>query len=127
MKLVLNSPAAVRNAARERQKRERAAAPVLRTLFPGLATLQLEFEFSDNTEFLPSPQVAVMHPPARAYFRFACPYSDCDGEFDLAGPINLLVNAQQPRERGQLRCTGTRHGGAQCTLNLEYAISAQRE
>ena len=127
MKLVLNSPAAVRNAARERQKRERAATPALRTVFPTLATLQLKFEFSDNTEFLPSPQVAVMHPPARAYFRFACPYSDCDGEFDLSGPINLLGSSHQPSEDGTLRCAGTRHGGAQCTLSLEYSISAQWE
>jgi hypothetical protein len=127
MKLVLNSPAAIRNAARERHKRDRAAAPALRTIYPTLLTLQLEFEFSDRTEFLPSPQVAVMHPPARAYFRFACPYSDCDGEFDLSGPINLMVTAQQPRDTGQLRCTGTRHGGAQCTLCLEYSISAQWE
>ena len=127
MKLVLNSPAAVRNAARERQKRERAAAPVLRTVYPTLTTLQLDFEFSDRTEFLPSPQVAVLHPPARAYFRFACPYSDCDGEFDLSGPINLMGSARQSRDEGTLRCVGTRHGGLQCSLCLEYSISAQWE
>ena len=126
MKLVLNSPAAARGALREKQKRDRAAAPLLRTRYPQLATLQLEFEFSDSSDFLPSPQVSVFHPPARAYFRFACPYSDCDGEFDLAAPIQQMVSGDAPQIEGHVRCAGTRHGGVQCTLSLEYAISAQR-
>ena len=125
MKLVLNSPAAARGALREKQKRDRAAAPLLRARYPQLATLQLEFEFRDSSDFLPSPQVSVFHPPARAYFRFTCPYSDCDGEFDLTAPIDQMVRTNEPRNDGQVRCAGTRHGGAQCTLSLEYSISSQ--
>lgn len=125
MKLVLNSPAALRTAARERQKRDRAAAPSLATRYPQLATLQLEFEFSDRTDFLPSPQVNVFHPPARAYFRFPCPYSDCDGEFDLTATVHELVSAKQERAEGQQRCGGKRHAGAPCTLCLEYSVSTQ--
>jgi hypothetical protein len=113
-----------RAAKSERHRRDRAAAPLLRTSYPRLATLQLDFEFSDRTEFLPSPQVTVLHPPARAYFCFACPYGDCDGEFDLKSPVDQMVTAEQAGSEGQMRCSGTRHAGAQCTLCLEYSITA---
>jgi hypothetical protein len=114
-----------RETVRDRQNRDRAAAPQLRASFPKLASLQLDFDFSDRTEFLPSPQVTVFHPPARAYFRFACPYSDCDGEFDLTQPVSLMMSAREPRAEGQLRCVGTRHSGIQCTLCLEFSLTAQ--
>jgi hypothetical protein len=114
-----------RAAKNERQRRDRAAAPLLRTSYPRLATLQLDFEFNDNTEFLPSPQVTVLHPPARAYFCFACPYGDCDGEFDLRSPVDRMVSADEASCDGQMQCTGTRHAGARCTLRLDYSIGAQ--
>jgi hypothetical protein len=123
MKFATATPMAGRNAVRERHKRDRAAAPLLRTRYPQLGSLQLDFEFSDRTEFLPSPQVTVFHPPARAYFCFACPYSDCDGEFNLASTVDLAVTAQEARTEGQTRCAGTRHGGIACTLCLEFSIS----
>ena len=81
MRFASGSTAVGREAVRERQMRNRAAAPAMRTRYPQLASLQVGFDFSDRTEFLPSPQVTVFHPPARAFFCFACPYSDCDGEF----------------------------------------------
>jgi len=118
------TPMAGRGAVRERQRRDRAAAPVLRTRYPQLGSVQLDFEFSDRTEFLPSPQVTVFHPPARAYFCFACPYSDCDGEFNLTSAVDLAVSAREVRNEGQVRCAGKRNGGAECTLCLEYSISA---
>jgi hypothetical protein len=127
MKLAAPVPAGGRNAVRERQKRDRASAPPLRARYPRLDTLQLDFDFSDRTAYLPSPQVTVFHPAARAYFCFACPYSDCDGEFDLTAAVDVAVNAREPRTVGQSRCKGTRHGGAACTLCLEYAIHAHRE
>jgi hypothetical protein len=114
-----------RNALVERQRRSRATSQPVRARYPGLATLQLEFEFSDRTDFIPSPQVTVFHPPAHAYFRFCCPYSDCDGEFDFTSQVDMLVNARESHAEGQARCGGTRHGGVQCTLCLEYSISAQ--
>ncbi len=124
MKFAVASPIAGRGAVRERHRRDRAAAPLLRTRYPRLASLQLDFVFSESTEFLPSPQVTQFHPPARAFFCFACPYSDCDGEFDLTAPVDQFVNAGQPSASGQLRCTGKRHKGVSCTLCLEYSISA---
>ena len=120
------TPMAGRGAVRERQRRDRAAAPLLRTRYPQLGSVQLDFEFSDRTEFLPSPQVTVFHPPARAYFCFACPYSDCDGEFNLTAAVDVAANAHEPRSVGQARCSGTRQGGAACTLCLVYSIYAHR-
>jgi len=113
-----------REAMRGRQSRDRAAAQTMRALYPGLGSLQLEFEFSDRTEFLPSPQVTVFHPPARAYFCFACPYSDCDGEFDLTRSVGIMMGAREPRAEGQVRCAGTRHGGISCSLCLEFSLTA---
>jgi hypothetical protein len=114
-----------RDAMRERQRRGRIEAPALRTRYPGLNTLQLDFNFSDRTDVLPSPQVTVFHPPAPAFFCFACPYSDCNGEFNLSSPVDLAVTSHDSHCRGQLPCAGTRHHGTACTLSLEYSISPQ--
>lgn len=113
-----------RSALLERQRRDRAGTQPLRARYPQLATLQLEFNFSDRTDFIPSPQVTVFHPPAHAYFCFSCPYSDCDGEFDFTSQVDMMVNARESGAEGQLRCGGTRHGGVQCSLCLEYSVSA---
>jgi hypothetical protein len=112
-----------RDAMRERHRRGRVAAPTVRTRYPGLKSLKLDFEFSDNTSFLPSPQATVFHPPAPAYFLFACPYSDCGGEFDLNTLLDLAVNSRNSQSSGQLSCVGTRHRGVACTLCVEYSIS----
>ncbi len=112
-----------RDAMRERQRRGRVEAPALRTRYPKLQSLQLDFNFSARADFIPSPQATVFHPPAPAYFCFACPYSDCNGEFDLTGPVELAVTSQDSQARGQLACAGTRHRGIPCTLCLEYSIS----
>jgi len=123
MKFAMATATVGRGAVRERQRRDRAAAPLLRTRYPQLGSLQLDFNFSDSSDFLPSPQVTVFHPPARAYFCFSCPYSDCDGEFDLTGQIAEAVNTKELRVEGEARCAGNRHGGTSCTLCLEYAIT----
>jgi hypothetical protein len=111
---------------RERHRRGRISSPTVRTRFPALASLQLEFEFSDNSSFLPSPQVTVFHPPAPAYFCFACPYSDCSGEFELTSLVDLAVSSGDSNTSGQLSCVGIRHRGVACTLRLEYSISPHR-
>ena len=112
-----------REAMRERQRRGRTVTPALRARYPGLNSLQVDFEFSDQGGFLPSPQVTVFHPPAPAYFCFACPYSDCDGEFDLTKPVDLAVSSGEAQSCGQVRCVGMRHRGAACTLCLEFSIT----
>src|SRR3954469_10307279 len=126
MKFASATRASGREAVRERQRRDRANAPLLRVRYPRLGVLQIDFEFSDQTGFVPSPQVTVFHPPARAYFCFACPYSDCDGEFDLTAQAELAVTSRNPESSGQLRCGGTRHRGVACTLCLDYVISIDK-
>ena len=116
---------------RERQRRDRAATQTMRARYPQFASLRLEFDFSDDGRFTPTPQVTVLHPPATAYFIFPCPYSDCDGEFNLAPVVDGISNKDQARDEGQLRCCGQRTGTsgerAACRLMLEYTVYAQRE
>ena len=114
-----------RAAIQERQRRARAVAPPLRVLYPTLATLQLDFDFSGRSAFLPSPQVTVFHPPARAYFCFACPYSDCDGEFDLNDAISQMMDAREACVDGHLDCAGMRLGAHRCTLSVKYSLAAR--
>jgi hypothetical protein len=108
---------------RERHRRGRLAAPTIRTRFPGLESLQLAFEFSDSSSFLPSPQTTAFHPPASAYFCFACPHSDCNGEFDLSTLVDAAMKSHESRTTGHQSCAGTRQRGISCTLRLEYSIS----
>jgi hypothetical protein len=123
MRPARTTPAAGRDALRERQRRGRTGALAMRERYPQLTALQVDFDFSDRAEYLPSPQVTVFHPPAPAYFRFACPYNDCDGEFDLTKAVDLAVSSRDGQARGQVHCGGTRHRGVACTLCLEYTIS----
>lgn len=123
MKLVLATSGSRRDAMRKRQRLQRIGAPTLRTRYPGLESMRLDFAYRDRAESLPSPQVTVLHPPAPAYFGFACPYNDCDGEFDLANPVDLAAKSGEANSRGQLRCVGTRHQSVACTLCLDYSIS----
>ena len=123
MRFAATARAQGREAMRERQRRGRTTTPALRTHYPGLSSLQIDFEFSDKGRFIPSPQIMVFHPPAPAYFWFACPYSDCDGEFDLTRTVDLAVSSGEPQSFGQVHCVGTRHRGPACTLCLEFSIT----
>jgi hypothetical protein len=112
---------------RERQRRDRAAAQLLRERYPQFDALRFEFEFSGAGQFTPVPQVAVLHPPARTYFFFPCPFADCDGEFDLTEPVAQLAQSGGPRAAGQLVCGGSRtrerDRQSPCGLQLEYVIA----
>lgn len=115
---------------RERQRRDRASTPELRVRFPQFTALRFDFEFKDRGPFPPTPQVTVMHPPARAYFLFPCPHSDCSGEFDLTPAIDTLAKAGSANCTGQLRCTGHRRIDAKtqspCALVLDYRVQDER-
>jgi hypothetical protein len=115
-----------REAMRERQRRGRTATPPIRARYPGLDSLQIEFEFTDHGKFVPSRQVTVLHPSAPAFFCFACPFGDCDGEFDLTSAVDLIARSGQLQASGEMRCAGTRHRVVACTLCLEYSISPHR-
>ena len=123
MKLTSATSGSRREAMRKQQRLKRISAPTLRTRYPGLDSMQLDFRYSDGAVTQPSPQVTVLHPPAPAYFGFACPYNDCDGEFDLASQVDTAATSGDAHTRGQLRCVGTRHQSVPCTLCLEYSIS----
>jgi len=114
---------------RERQRRDRASTQTLRVRYPQFVSLQLDFDFSDDGRFTPAPQVNVLHPPATAYFVYPCPYSDCDGEFNLAPVVDGLVSGGKAHDEGQLRCSGHRAGNneqrAPCHLMLEYTVHAK--
>ena len=115
---------------RERQRRDRAATQVMRDRFPQYASLRLTFDFKDAGPFTPAPQVQVLHPPARTYFVFPCPYADCDGEFNLTDVVARLAREDAERTEGQLTCCGQRARERElrspCQLQLDYSIVAQR-
>ncbi len=131
MKLAHSTSRSGRAHTYERQRRDRAATAVLRTQYPEFASLRLEFVFSDAGPFTPVPQATVMHPAARAYFVFPCPYSHCDGEFDLSAAIHAMAHADQSECEGELQCSGHRMpdsatGKARCDLKLDYVVRAER-
>jgi hypothetical protein len=120
-----------RNQLRERQRRDRATAQQLRVVYPQFASLKLEFVFKEsNPEVLaPTPHLLVMHPPTQAYFVFACPCADCDGEFDLTKAVVELARSREPNAHGSLKCSGQRirdkNGRAPCDLTLGYVIAPE--
>ena len=128
MKLALVSPAAKREERRDRLRHDRAAAPVLRVAFPALQHLHLELEFEGSAPSTPAQQSHVLHPPARAFFEFPCPYADCDGRFDLTAGVNAALADAAHRVEGALECSGerARHIGSKqpCQLRLFYTVTA---
>lgn len=108
-------------------RRERAAAAAMREIFPAIEQLRLELRFEGPTVSIPVPQTHVLHPPARAYFVFPCPYADCDGQFDLAAAVSATLEGTSLRTEGVLECTGMRvrdHASSRpCQLHLHYTVT----
>lgn len=109
-------------------RRERAAAQVLRTVFPSLQHLRIEFSFRGPTSSAPTPQSHVLYPPARAFFEYRCPYSDCDGQFDLGDAVKAALADAAHRAQGVLECRGSRGrdptSSRPCLLQLIYEVTA---
>ncbi len=110
-------------------RRARATAQVLRIAFPQVEHLRIELAFTDASSVTPAAQVHTLYPPARAFFTYRCPHSDCDGEFELTDIIRKVVSEPTHEARGSLACTGVRPGEKSskraCELRLGYAISAR--
>ena len=127
MKLTKVGPEGARNALREKQRLNRMAAKELRVQFPQFASIRLDFAFSDETSQPPAPQSIVLHPPARAYFVYPCPYASCNGEFDLAANVKHIAAEGHEHHAGQTICKGERVRGRQgktpCDLNVKYSIA----
>ncbi|HEU5133944.1 MAG TPA: hypothetical protein VFU13_02255 [Steroidobacteraceae bacterium] len=122
-----------RNQLRERQRRDRATAQLMRNMYPQFASLRLEFDFSESDPDITAParHLLVMHPPSQAYFVFPCPYADCDGEFDLSRAVADLAQSHEPHAHGSQKCGGHRvrdkNGRTPCQLTLEYTIQPAAE
>jgi len=129
MKLAPISTESARQQRYDRLRRDRAAAQVIRSAYPAIATLGLQLHFEGSGTRVPADQLHVMHPPARAFFQFPCPYADCNGQFDLADEVRRALATSRKPTVGVLECAGSRmqaHAGRQpCGLHLHYTITPQ--
>lgn len=115
-----------RNLLREKQRRNRLAAKELRVQFPQFATIRVDLVFTDGESQPPAPQSIVLHPPARAYFVYPCPYASCTGELDLAANVDDIAEHGKAHSAGRATCNGERHGSrgkAPCELHIDYSIA----
>jgi len=108
--------------------RQRSQAATMRAVFPQVGQLRIELTFSDSRADAPSPQVHTLYPAARAFFRFACPCSDCEGDFDLTPAVTQLLNGAPARQRALERvmpCEGAHFRGplvAACPMGLKFRL-----
>ena len=112
----------------EQLRRDRATAQVLRAAFPAVQQLRIDLKFVGPHASAPTPQSHVLYPPARAFFEYPCPYSDCDGQFDLGSAVNAAMADATHRAEGVLECQGSRRGDhaskRSCLLQLVYEVTA---
>jgi hypothetical protein len=112
----------------EQLRRDRATAPVLRTAFPTLKHLRIELRFQGSGSSVPTSQTHLLYPPAHAFFEYLCPYSDCDGQFDLDGAVRAALAGTTHRAEGVLECRGSRGqdpaSRRPCLLQLIYEVTA---
>ena len=109
-------------------RHDRAAAGVLRAVFPALQQLRIELKFSGPGASPPTPQSHVLFPPARAFFEYPCPFADCSGQFDLTDAVRMAMSDATHRAQGVLECAGSRGGDEAsrrpCSLHVAYEVSA---
>jgi hypothetical protein len=120
--------ATTRQERKDQLRRDRATAQVLRTAFPTVQHLRIELSFQGGTSSTPTPQSHVLYPPAAAFFEYRCPYSDCDGQFDLGSAVNTAIAEATHRAQGVLVCRGSRGldpaSRRPCLLQLNYKVTA---
>ena len=116
---------------RDQLMKERARAASLRQAFPRIEQLRIELSFSDGRGRSHSPQVHTLYPAARAFFRFACTCTDCDGDYDLEGAVTALLKSAPKGTRtasGTLICDGARRDlprdGTTCSIRLDYQLTS---
>lgn len=107
----------------------------LRDSYPSIEHLQISLVFDGGKPAAPSPQLHAFFPAARAFFRFPCPCADCDGDFDLRGPVDAFLTKLTPKRsatartvRDRLRCAGVvlrdRSGSRPCAMTLDYELNS---
>ena len=125
MKFALSVP--TRKEQMEQLRRDRVTAPVLRTAFPTLQQLRIELRFQGSGSSVPTSQTHVLHPPARAFFEYQCPYSDCDGQFSLDAAVRAALADATHRAEGVVECQGSRGrelaSRRACLLQLAYEVT----
>lgn len=128
MRLNAHKPAATPESRADRLRRNRAAALALRTAFPRVQELRLEFTFEAEGSHAPAAQSRLLYPPAQAFFEFPCPHADCDGQFDLTPVVRRTVDDHTHAARGTIVCSGTRavqrDSRQPCRLHLIYSVTA---
>lgn len=137
MRLVARKAARAIVLRREQLTSEHLRADPLRKLFPDIQQLRIELLFHDPETHLPppSPQLRTLFPAAPAFFRFACPCADCDGDFDLTNAVTSLITNSAGRKRpasftGQLFCHGVRFRDdaarqRSCPMQLSFKLRAE--
>jgi hypothetical protein len=112
----------------ERLRRDRMVAQVLRVAYPNVEQVRLELKFKATGTITPAVQSHVMHPPARAFFLFPCPYADCGGSFNLTGAVNAALENPHHHAEGTMECSGLRSVSFStkqpCGLQLIYSVDA---
>lgn len=113
---------------REQLRRDRAAAQTLRSTFPLLGHIRIDLVFEEPNGASPAPQTHVLHQSARAFFEFPCPYSHCNGKFDVSVSARDAAKHAGAQVAGTLKCSGTRpsYGATRqpCGLILNYEIAS---
>ena len=121
------SPESSRQLRMDRLRRERAAACALRVAFPAIRQLHIELTFEGSSANAPASQSHVLHPAARAFFEFPCPFADCDGGFDLTAAVDTALASRTGKISGVLECSGHRPeprlSRRACHLHLSYTIA----
>jgi hypothetical protein len=112
-------------------------AATLHQLFPQIGQLRIELTFDDPNGRIPPPssQAHTLFAAAPAFFRFACPCADCDGDFDLTEAVTSLVTGSTGRKRavslgGHLACCGVRFRDhavhqAACSMRLNFQLLSE--
>ncbi len=125
-------PSKQSSARREQLVNERARATPLRQIYPKIEQLRIELTFIDTRGRSHSPQLHTLYPAARAYFRFPCPCTDCDGDIDLGELVAALVirtTSGTRVTRGTALCNGVRRDlppdKSTCSLRIDYHLAAK--
>src|ERR1700688_163099 len=111
------------------RQNDRLQAPAMRSRYAVVAKQQIDLNFAGMSRPPPLPQSHRYYPRARAFSRFACPCSECAGEFDLSASVAGLAEMKQPSARtasGRLGCGGMhfreRATPAPCPMVLSWRL-----
>ncbi|NJO12535.1 MAG: hypothetical protein HC872_02690 [Gammaproteobacteria bacterium] len=112
---------------RQQLLRDRDAAMTLGNACPSASQLRLDLTFHDTTALTPTAQSYVVYPPAQAFFEYPCPYSDCDGTFDLGSVVKGVLAKSSAQVEGTLSCAGVRSRDRlqrqPCGLKVTYTVT----